>query len=276
MLPADSVAGTDTVRTSNGAAGETPLEPERGVLGRSGASLAALRFQNVQGAPVVQVRAARAVVSSGERRCECDRPYVAQLHPDKTRLIEFGRHAAEQRKRRGEGKPDTFDFLGFTHMSGTTRKTGRFIVKRQTIRKRLTAKLHALKAELRHRWHTPVPQLGQWLRSVVQGWFSRASRRPPGPIWRASIASARRKAQQRLASPARPGRAHHEDEDGRTHLAHKAEHAVDMETGAIVGGSAIRAVWLCCASAASDSNARTRISTRPVACARTCADTTTS
>jgi RNA-directed DNA polymerase len=100
------------------------------------------------------------------------RSFGLELHPDKTRLIEFGRHAAEHRKRRGEGKPDTFDFLGFTHMSGTTRKTGRFIVKRQTIRKRLTAKLHALKAELRHRWHTPVPQLGQWLRSVVQGWFN--------------------------------------------------------------------------------------------------------
>jgi cytochrome c553 len=72
----------------------------------------------------------------------------------------------------GEGKPETFDVLGFTHLCGTTRKTGRFIVKRQTIRKRLSAKLTALKAELRHRWHVPVPQLGQWLRSVVQGWFN--------------------------------------------------------------------------------------------------------
>ncbi len=95
-----------------------------------------------------------------------------ELHPDKTRLIEFGRHAVEQRKQQGEGKPETFDFLGFTHVCGTTRKTGRFIVKRQTIRKRLSAKLKALKAELRHRWHTPVAHLGQWLRSVVQGWFN--------------------------------------------------------------------------------------------------------
>ncbi len=100
------------------------------------------------------------------------RAFGLELHPEKTRLIEFGRHAAEQRRSRGEGKPETFNFLGFTHLCGTTRKTGRFIVKRQTIRKRLTAKLNALKAELRHRWHTPVPQLGQWLRSVVQGWFN--------------------------------------------------------------------------------------------------------
>jgi len=100
------------------------------------------------------------------------RSFGLALHPDKTRLIEFGRHAAEQRKRRGEGKPETFDFLGFTHLCGTTRKTGRFIVKRQTIRKRLTAKLQALKSELRHRWHVPVVQLGPWLRAVVQGWLN--------------------------------------------------------------------------------------------------------
>jgi len=62
-----------------------------------------------------------------------------ELHPDKTRLIEFGRHAAGNRKQRGEGKPEVFNFLGFTHMCGMTRKTGRFIVKRKTIRKRLSA-----------------------------------------------------------------------------------------------------------------------------------------
>ena len=100
------------------------------------------------------------------------RQFGLELHPDKTRLIEFGRHAAEQRKRRGEGKPETFDFLGFTHVCGTTRETGRFIVKRQTIRKRLSATLKALKAKLRRRMHLPVVQLGRWLRSVVQGWFN--------------------------------------------------------------------------------------------------------
>ena len=71
-----------------------------------------------------------------------------------------------------EGKPATFGFLGLTHTRGTTRKTGRFIVKRQTIRKRLAAELKAVKAELRHRWHVPVPQLGRWLRSGVHGWFN--------------------------------------------------------------------------------------------------------
>src|SRR5438270_1479951 len=94
------------------------------------------------------------------------------LHPDKTRLIEFGRHAAENRKRRDEGKPEVFNFLGFTHMCGTTRKTGRFIVKRKTIRKRLCGKLSELKEELRRRWHQPVADVGKWLKSVVQGYFN--------------------------------------------------------------------------------------------------------
>jgi RNA-directed DNA polymerase len=95
-----------------------------------------------------------------------------ELHPDKTRLIEFGRHAADRRKARGEDKPDTFDFLGFTHICGTTRKTGRFIVKRQTTRRRLSAKLAAIKEALRRRWHEPVAMTGRWLRAVVQGYFN--------------------------------------------------------------------------------------------------------
>ena len=87
--------------------------------------------------------------------------------PDKTRLIEFGRHAAEHRKQQGEDKPEVFDFLGFTHMCGKTRKTGRFIVNRKTIRQRLSAKLSELKRELqRRRWHVPVVEVGTWLRSV--------------------------------------------------------------------------------------------------------------
>ncbi|HEV2397955.1 MAG TPA: group II intron reverse transcriptase/maturase [Candidatus Sulfotelmatobacter sp.] len=95
-----------------------------------------------------------------------------ELHPDKSRLIEFGRHAAENRKRRGEGKPEVFDFLGFTHMCGKTRKGGGFIVKRKTIRKRLSAKLRELKEELRRRWHQPVAEVGRWLASVVRGYFN--------------------------------------------------------------------------------------------------------
>lgn len=132
--------------------------------------------------PGVQLPRATHLVLGFEHRADAERfleawrdrmrTFGLELHPDKTRLIEYGRHATEQRARRGEGKPDTFDFLGLTHICGTTRKTGRFIVKRRTIRKRLTAKLHGLKAELRHRWHVPVPRLGQCLRSVVQGWFN--------------------------------------------------------------------------------------------------------
>jgi RNA-directed DNA polymerase len=100
------------------------------------------------------------------------RKFGLSLHPDKTRLIEFGRFAANNRKQRGEGKPETFNFLGFTHMCGKTRKTGRFIVKRKTVPKRLSAKLKELKEELRRRWHEPVDQLGRWLRSVVRGHFN--------------------------------------------------------------------------------------------------------
>jgi len=95
-----------------------------------------------------------------------------ELHPDKTRLIEFGRFAAASRKRRGEGKPETFDFLGFTHICGQSRKYGKFLVLRKTMRKRLLAKLKELKEELRHRWHDSVADLGRWLRSVVQGYFN--------------------------------------------------------------------------------------------------------
>jgi len=100
------------------------------------------------------------------------RKFGLELHPDKTRLIEFGRFAAVSRKRRGAGKPETFDFLGFTHICGQTRKHGRFLVLRKTVRKRLLAKLKELQAELRRRWHEPVAELGKWLRSVVQGYFN--------------------------------------------------------------------------------------------------------
>jgi group II intron reverse transcriptase/maturase len=92
-----------------------------------------------------------------------------ELHPDKTRLLEFGPLAAQRQRRSGRGKPETFDFLGFTHICGKKRSNGRFTVLRQTMRKRLQAKLSAVKAELRRRWHEPIPAVGQWLRSVVGG-----------------------------------------------------------------------------------------------------------
>ena len=81
----------------------------------------------------------------------------------------FGHYAVANRKERGEGKPETFNFLGFTHICGNKRSNGRFTVLRQTIRKRLQAKLGEVKAELRRRMHDPIPEVGQWLRSVVGG-----------------------------------------------------------------------------------------------------------
>ncbi|HJY47547.1 MAG TPA: group II intron reverse transcriptase/maturase [Stellaceae bacterium] len=92
-----------------------------------------------------------------------------ELHPEKTRLLEFGPFAAENRKRRGQGKPETFDFLGFAHICAKKRSNGRFTVLRQTIRKRLQAKLNAVKAELRRRLHDPIPEVGKWLGAVVGG-----------------------------------------------------------------------------------------------------------
>ena len=90
------------------------------------------------------------------------------LHPDKTRLIEFGRFADQNRRARGDGKPETFNFLGFTHSCSKTRK-GWFTVRRQTVRSRWQTKLRAVKTELRRRMHHPVPEQGAYLRAVVQG-----------------------------------------------------------------------------------------------------------
>jgi len=91
-----------------------------------------------------------------------------ELHPDKTRLIEFGRHAARDRKKRGDRKPETFAFLGFTHICGKT-KNGWFWIKRITISKRMRAKLAEVKASLQRRRHHPIPEQGRWLASVVRG-----------------------------------------------------------------------------------------------------------
>src|SRR5438445_2593150 len=93
-----------------------------------------------------------------------------ELHPDKTRRIEFGRFAEQNRERRGEGRPETFDFLGFKHISGKN-GLGRFMVRRTTIRKRMRAKLRQIKQQLRESMHDPVPQTGQWLQSIVQDYF---------------------------------------------------------------------------------------------------------
>ena len=95
--------------------------------------------------------------------------FALQLHPDKTRLLEFGPYAAARRRRLGLGKPETFNFLGFTHICATKRSNGRFTVLRQTMRRRLQAKLAAVKAELRRRLHASIPEQGQWLGAVVRG-----------------------------------------------------------------------------------------------------------
>jgi group II intron reverse transcriptase/maturase len=97
------------------------------------------------------------------------RKFQLELHPEKTRLLEFGPFAINNRQRRGEGKPETFNFLGFTHICVRKRSNGMFTVLRQTIRKRLQAKLNEVKAELQRRMHDPIPEQGEWLRAVVRG-----------------------------------------------------------------------------------------------------------
>jgi RNA-directed DNA polymerase len=98
--------------------------------------------------------------------------FSLELNAKKTRLIEFGRFAAERRKARGLGKPETFRFLGFTHACGKTRKSGRFKLKRITDSKRVRAKLRALKGEIERRRHLPIPEQGHWLASVLRGHYN--------------------------------------------------------------------------------------------------------
>ena len=93
------------------------------------------------------------------------------LNPDKTRLLEFGRHAAAIRKQRGLGKPETFAFLGFTHICAKSRR-GAFQLQRKTRGDRMRAKLRAIKEQLRQRRHDPIPEQGKWLKQVVTGFFA--------------------------------------------------------------------------------------------------------
>jgi RNA-directed DNA polymerase len=99
------------------------------------------------------------------------REFSLSLHPEKTRLIEFGRFAAENRKRRGLGKPESFNFLGFTFICGKSRR-GKFQLIRKTRRDRMRAKLRQIKRELRLRMHEPIPKQGKWLAYVVGGYFN--------------------------------------------------------------------------------------------------------
>jgi group II intron reverse transcriptase/maturase len=127
---------------------------------------------------VIVVRFADDIVIGFQYRTDAERfwaelkermqKFHLELHPEKTRLLEFGPFAAENRKHRGRGKPETFAFLGLTHICGRTSK-GRYTVLRQTIRKRMQAKLQAVKTELRRRMHEPIPDVGEWLKVVVGG-----------------------------------------------------------------------------------------------------------
>jgi len=130
---------------------------------------------------VIVVRYADDLVVGFQQRTDAERfqsefrerlaKFGLELHPDKTRLIEFGRFAARNRKRRGEGKPETFTFLGFTHICGQRIKDGAFIVWRITAKKRMVAKLKAIKAELQRRKHHRTADVGAWLRKVVLGYY---------------------------------------------------------------------------------------------------------
>ncbi len=129
---------------------------------------------------VMAIRYADDLVVGFERRDEAERflkefgerlaKFGLELHPEKTRLIEFGPNAARERGARGEGKPESFTFLGFAHSCDTTRQ-GRFKIRRQTARKRLEAKLQQIKQTLRSRMHEPVPKVGEWLKRVLDGHY---------------------------------------------------------------------------------------------------------
>ena len=138
------------------------------------------RRRNARG-DVILVRFADDYVAGFEHRGDAERfladlrdrfaKFGLELHPDKTRLIEFGRFAAERHKARGVRKPETFEFLGFTHICAKDRH-GRFKLKRVTSKKKMRAKLHAVKAELRRRMHHPIPDQGRWLARVLRGHYN--------------------------------------------------------------------------------------------------------
>ena len=161
-----------------------------------------------------------------------------ELHPDKTRLIEFGRYAARDRKQRGEGKPETFTFLGFTHFCGQRHKKGTFTVWRITAKKRMVAKLKAIKVELQRRMHDRVPDVGGWLRKVVSGYYQyhavpgnidqlRIFRRRVNRLWRNVLArrsqTAKKKWEQLIPVLERwipPPRVLHPYPEARFHATH--------------------------------------------------------
>ena len=137
------------------------------------------REKIVQGEMIV-VRYADDLVAGFQHRADAERflrdfqerlaKFGLEVHPEKTRLIEFGRFAASTRRKRGQGKPETFTFLGFTHFCGTNSRR-QFVVWRHTAAKRMRAKLRAIQQELRRKMHEPVALVGAWLKRVVEGYY---------------------------------------------------------------------------------------------------------
>ena len=169
---------------------------------------------------VIVVRYADDLVVGFQYRTEAERfvrefrellaKFGLELHADKTGLVEFGRFAARDRKQRGEGKPETFTFLGFTHFCGQRSKDGAFIVWRITAKKRMVAKLKAIKAELQRRKHHRTIEVGAWLRKAVLGYYQyhavpgnssqlRIFQRRVGWLWRTVLVRRSQRAKMRWA-----------------------------------------------------------------------------
>ena len=139
------------------------------------------RKRNANG-DVIAVRYADDFVMGFQHRHEAERflkdlqermaKFGLELHPEKTRLIEFGRYADSNREKRGDCKPETFDFLGFKHICGKTRKNKSFVVKRETLAKRLSAKLEEMKETLMRNRHEPLKKMANWLGGVIRGYFN--------------------------------------------------------------------------------------------------------
>jgi hypothetical protein len=175
----------DGPRVSQGLAGVREVARARrqeqftGLLHHLTIDLEAWRKKVASGA-VMAVRYADDLVVGFEHRAEAKRflrefqerlaKFGLELHPDKTRLIEFGRFARANRKAWGEGEPESFTFLGFTHQCGNNSR-GNFVIWRRTARKRLEAKLRQVKQTLRERMHEPVPKVGEWLGRVLNGFY---------------------------------------------------------------------------------------------------------
>src|SRR6202048_4834162 len=174
--------------------------------------------KKVAGGDVIVVRYADDLVVGFQNRADAERflrefrerlaKFGLELHPDKTRLIEFGRFSVRDRKRRGEGKPETFTFLGFTHYCGQLTSSGAFNVWRMTAKKRMVAKLQSIKGELQRRRHHRTSEVGEWLRKVLQGYYQyhavpgntsqlRVFRRRVCRLWRNNLVRRSQRAQVR-------------------------------------------------------------------------------